>query len=150
MPDILTSVRKFLRARPRSVYEVREYLKRKEFQTSDIEGLLRRLTEEGRVNDRKFAKLWIDDRLSRHPRSKYLIIKELTDKGLEENLIEDVFSREFPGYDEVEEVRRLGRMRLNKAKRDDPEKAGRTVYAYLRRLGFSEELVMTFMEDEVR
>src|SRR6476469_2429456 len=52
----------FLSFRLRSVYEIREYLKRKDWEPEVIESTIARLSDEGQLDDLVFAKAWIQTR----------------------------------------------------------------------------------------
>lgn len=96
---LLTSSFRFLSVRPRSIYEVKEYLARKlqkwnEVDSGVIEGVLNRLEELEYLDDRKFAVWVLESRSRRSPRGSRLIERELIQKGINKNLIEEVLSKE--------------------------------------------------------
>lgn len=75
--------------RPRTEQEIRVKLSEKLFTTGQIEKTLARLRETGLVRDDEFARMWVENRNTSHPRSKRLIGYELRRKGISDELIEN-------------------------------------------------------------
>ncbi len=67
----------FLSFRLRSVYEMREYLKRKDWDAVVIDLTVSRLADEGHLDDLGFAKAWIQTRQLQRSRSKSHLRSEL-------------------------------------------------------------------------
>jgi len=74
--------------RPRTRQEIRQKLIEKGFSSSLIEEVLFRLEGAGLVEDAKFARLWVENRNSFHPRSQRLMRLELRQKGVAEDEID--------------------------------------------------------------
>ena len=92
---------RYLSYRPRTEFELRRYLtqklKQKKITDEDAQKkflikILHRLTEEDRLDDKKFIELFVDDRQYFRPRGKRRLIDELTQKGISKDLIETYFS----------------------------------------------------------
>lgn len=88
--------------RMRSEWEVRDYLKRKEYEPGVIDATLERLTERGYINDRHFAERWIENRRLLKPTSKRKLIVELRQKHVAGSVIDDI-----SGSDEFDERQAL-------------------------------------------
>jgi regulatory protein len=78
----------FLSYRPRSSAEVRQNLKKRGLEEELIETTLRRLQEAGLVDDRQFARAWVENRNEFRPRSRSALRMELRRKGLDEETIQ--------------------------------------------------------------
>lgn len=74
--------------RPRSEYELREYLKRKKQSPALIEKTLNKLSKLGYVDDEAFAKRWVEHRRSIKPISSLKLRAELKQKGIASEWIE--------------------------------------------------------------
>jgi regulatory protein len=83
---------RFVTLRPRSKKEIEDWLKKKKIHKSLHNKLFNRLNRLGLVDDKKFARWWVEQRLNFRPRAKRILAYELRKKGVDKNIIEDVFS----------------------------------------------------------
>lgn len=83
---------RYLALRIRSTQEVRDYLKRKDFEAS-IDDIVLRLVDEGYLNDEDFARRWSDMRrdMLKSPRA---IESELLRKGIAKDIIRTIVNDE--------------------------------------------------------
>ena len=79
---------RFATLRPRSKREIKDWLKKKEVHESIFDELFERLDRLELIDDEKFAKWWIDQRLSFKPRGKKALSYELFQKGIDKTIIE--------------------------------------------------------------
>jgi regulatory protein len=86
----LDAVYRYLSYRPRSEAEIRQWLRRRDFASEVAEEAITRLREQNLCDDFTFAQFWKDNRLSFRPKSKRLIEKELRDKKVAAEIIEQV------------------------------------------------------------
>ncbi|MCL4397792.1 RecX family transcriptional regulator [Patescibacteria group bacterium] len=77
----------FLSFRPRSEYEIRQYLKRKKVE--DIDGVVEKLRQIGQINDEQFAAWWVEQRSTFRPKGKRALEMELARKGIKVKLPKD-------------------------------------------------------------
>lgn len=77
----------FLSYRARSENEIRQNLRKHEFDESLVEETLGRLREAGFANDEAFALAWVENRGAFRPRGKRALTAELRQKGLSEETI---------------------------------------------------------------
>ncbi len=80
----------YLSYRPRSEAEIRQWLHRRHFANEVAEEAIARLREQNLSDDFAFAQFWKNNRLSFRPKSKRLIKKELRDKKVATEIIEQV------------------------------------------------------------
>ncbi|GAH80778.1 unnamed protein product [marine sediment metagenome] len=80
----------YLGYRPRSEAELRERLHRRGFDGDKVEAALAKLREQGLVDDLAFAQFWKDNRESFSPRSQWLTRLELRQKGVADDIIDQV------------------------------------------------------------
>ncbi len=121
----------YLSYRPRSEFEVRERLQRRGFDDS-IELVIARLKERGLVNDMDFARFWKENRDSFSPRSQWLTKLELRQKGIADDVINQV-------VDTINDDDSAYRAAISKARslsRSDYQSFRRRLGEYLKRRGF--------------
>jgi len=90
----------FLDLRRRSTKEIRDYLRRKEFDSQVIQAVIDRLTRAGLLNDEEFARAWVRDRFLLKPKSKRALSAELFAKGIPRDVADRVLA-ELDGEDEL-------------------------------------------------
>ena len=78
----------FLSFRSRSIQETRDYLTRKGCSPELTSAVLRRLEEEGYLDDARFCREWLENRSAFRPRGVSLIKAELRQKGVSNEVIE--------------------------------------------------------------
>jgi regulatory protein len=90
----LASAYRLLKHRPRSCREITRHLEHLGFDAATISDALDALASAGYVDDHEFALAWTESRLRFRPRSKWLIRRELEEKGIDaevaQNVTEDI------------------------------------------------------------
>jgi regulatory protein len=139
-PDSVQKAKEYsfllLKFRLRSRKELSCRLKRKNFPHPIIEKTLDFLEEKNFLNDRQFARSWIEGRLKK-PYGAKRIRQELKLKGIGEDIIKAEMEGLKAGSAEEESLRRLAQDKMNKMNGLEPMKAKRRLYGYLLRRGFS-------------
>lgn len=82
----------FLSYRIRSEKEIRQNLAKYEVPEEIINRVLDRLRDASLANDREFASLWVENRIQFKPRGKRALSSELFQKGIPNEIIEDVLA----------------------------------------------------------
>lgn len=77
----------YVTIRPRSKREIEDYCRRKKVEAADAEGVIERLTERGYVNDKAFAKAWVESRRLTKASSSRKLRLELKQKGVSDEII---------------------------------------------------------------
>lgn len=127
----------FLEHRPRSEYEVRNRLKKRDFDDGVISTVIARLREMKLVDDTAFAGFWRENRERYNPRSRRLTRWELQRKGVAVDVIEQVLD----GCDEQANAYEAALLRVNRLPKDDYHLFRRRLGDFLRRRGFNYELI---------
>lgn len=83
---VMTAAARYLELRPRSVVEVRRHLLRAAFPEPLVERTLERLQELGILDDRAFAKAWVESRDRAKPRGQVALRRELALKGIDRDM----------------------------------------------------------------
>jgi regulatory protein len=86
---------RLLGVRPRSQKELEKRLKEKEFAPETIKKTIARIKELGYLDDKKFAKAWLEARKFSH-KGKYVVQRELKQKGVAEETITKTISHYTP------------------------------------------------------
>jgi regulatory protein len=87
---------KLLARRPYSTAEIRRNLESKQVPPAIIDEVLAKLARLDYVNDRAFAEFWVENRERFRPRGPHALRYELRQKGIPDDVIEEVLS-EFDG-----------------------------------------------------
>lgn len=81
---------KLITYRDRSIAEIRQSLHQNQIPEEIIENVINRLGENGLLDDKRFANLWIENRNEFRPRSHRMLTLELRKKGISEDIISQV------------------------------------------------------------
>lgn len=130
-----------LKFRLRSENEIRQRLKRKKFAADIVESTISFLKENKFIDDKYFAKIWIESGIKR-PLGIRRLRQELRMKGIDKEIIDTQINEIKKSYSEEDIVTNITQDKLNKIKGIEPQKAKKRVYAYLLRRGFSPEVVI--------
>lgn len=76
-----------LSRRARSEWELRDYLKRKEYDEQTIDSIINTLSDKGYIDDFKFAETWVRNRRLLKPMSKVRLRQELRQKRVADDAI---------------------------------------------------------------
>jgi len=137
LQDCLNAAYRYLSYRPRSEAEIRQWLHRRRFADEVVEKAIAQLKELNLSDDFAFARFWTDNRLSFRPKSKRLIKKELRDKKVAAEIIEQVTE----DIDDEEIAYKLGSSRMPALAHLDYPDFYRRLSSYLTYRGFSYEVV---------
>jgi len=132
----------YLSYRPRSESELKERLRQRGFDDDTQEAVRTRLKELGLVDDMAFAQFWKDNRESFSPRSQRLTKLELRQKGVANDIIDQV-------VDAIDDDDSAYRAALSKARslpRSDYQRFRRRLGEYLKRRGFSYGVINNTVE----
>lgn len=132
----------FLSYRPRSIKEVADYLRRKEYGEPEVASVLERLKEQGFLNDRAFTQSWVEHRNLLKPSSKRRLIQELRQKGVSAEITGEVLSRIDPAA-ETEAIKQIARKKIALAKYQDQRK----LTEFLLRQGFDYPQIKLALEE---
>lgn len=125
--------------RRRSEHEVRARFSQRGIPPQTGEEIISALREMGYLNDRAFAEAWVRDRKITKPMGRYRLARELSEKGIEQSLIDEVLDGEEGCQDELALALDLARTRLTSIKGHPPEVVQRRIGQFLLRRGFSQE-----------
>ena len=120
---------------------MRRRLSRRGLPFEEVERLIDQAQEAGLIDDRLFAKLWVEDRMTNRPLARRAIVRELREKGVDPALVEQAVRAGYPESKEPEVALRLARARFERlASLGDAEKRVRRMLGFLDRRGFARDL----------
>ena len=130
---------RFLSYRPRSVEEVRRYLVKKELPDSVAAAVIDRLQRRGYVDDRAFARFWIENRNAFKPMAPRALRYELRQKGVDA----DVFQALVEELDVEDAAYRAAVKHIWRYRGKTSQEFKRKLGAMLQRRGFYEDVIQT-------
>lgn len=130
---------RLLKVRPRTELELRRRFKALRTDRQIAERVLADLKAIGQVDDRLFARLWIEEKIRKGDSGSMRMRRDLEAKGIERDIVAEELKA---ALSDAEELELAGRLALRKMGRLGPAPAReerRKVYAYLLRRGFTSE-----------
>ena len=126
---------RYLGPRQRSVLELRRHLTKKRHDEKEIAVAIERLREQGYVDDRAFARYWLQQRAEHRPKGEFALRSELRSKGIDASIVDEVL--EEGERDEAVAARRALAVRLARWTALDARERKLRAQAFLRQRGFS-------------
>ena len=142
----LDKLLKFAMLRPRSEKEINDYLKRKKVHESMWKDLFEKLQHFELLDDAKFAKWWVDQRLAFKKISAKVLKLELFKKGIDKEIVNNILE-ETP-IDEEKMARELLDRRAYKWEGLDERTAKQKKFQYLAGKGFDFEVVEKILSED--
>ena len=137
--DIYNKCIKYISVRLRSVYEIKEYLKRQQIDSTQIEIIIDKLTHNNLLNDEIFTKAFINDKLNFTTMGPYRIEQELKKHKINELII----TKYLYSIDEEIIDNKINKQ-INKLIKSNRKKQNirNKVYTNLLSLGYSNEMIL--------
>jgi len=133
----------FLSFRPRSEAEVRRNLREKAVEEEIVEAAVERLTQAGLLDDREFARYWVENRLQFKPRGARALRQELWEKGVPDAIIAETLE----SFDAEDVARRVAEAGARRMAHLEPADFRQKLSAYMARRGFSYAVIQPLVEE---
>ncbi len=144
----------FLAVRPRSEAETRRRLRVLGYPPALVDDVVERLLSVGYLDDRAFARAWVESRDRSRPRGSLALRRELHQKGVSRDIVDEVLANrsKTPAAHAPRDVdpgmladRRAGRQLLERhaarlQREADPRRRRQKAYALLARHGFTPDI----------
>ncbi|HTE57235.1 MAG TPA: RecX family transcriptional regulator [Verrucomicrobiae bacterium] len=127
--------------RPRSEWELRDYMKHKDYDEDVVAQTIERLNQRGYINDADFARRWVETRRLLKSTSKRRLAQELRHKRIADDIVQQVL--EADETDEHQVLRELVERKRKQTKYQDNLK----LMQYLGRQGFSYDDIKTVLQE---
>lgn len=133
---------RYLAIRPRSVKEMTGYLAKKSPDPAWIPRIIERLNRYRYLDDEAFARIFIENRVRNHPKSRFALSHELKQKGISARIIES----QLASYDDFQMACKALSARIRHWRHLDPEVRKKKAFNYLRYRGFGYEAIQSAWE----
>jgi regulatory protein len=128
---------KLIGYRPRSVAEVRRNLSKHAYPEDTIETVLDRLQKNGLLDDRIFARRWVENRIAFRPRGRRALSYELRKAGIDDHIIQETLDEMLNDEDQLAYA--AASKYAARLKVDDRQVFNHKLSGFLARKGFSYE-----------
>ncbi len=136
----------FLSYRDRSEKEIRTKLKNVGYEANIIDWVITELKRIQLINDQKFALSYAQSHIITRPMGEYLLRRELQQKGIDPELIEQTIEKVYQEKDQFSMASELASLRKKQLKNIGEMKTKKRVSDFLLRRGFSWEIVSQVLE----
>jgi regulatory protein len=136
----------FLSYRDRSEKEIRTKLKDVGYDENIIDWVIGELKRLKFLDDERFAQSYVQTQMITRPVGEYFLKRELKQKGVDEELIEQTVEKAYEEKDQFSVALELAQQRKKRYKNIDEMKAKKRVSDFLLRRGFSWDVVSEVME----
>jgi regulatory protein len=125
----------------KSAHQLRQILEKREIDAEIAESVIQRFIEVGLIDDKLFAETIVNSRRKFKGSAKSVIKRELVEKGVGSELIEDVVSDITP-EDELATASDLAVKRIPRLANLAPDVRQRRLFGYLSRKGYGSNVVI--------
>jgi len=130
---------KYLSYRARTVYEMREYIKKKGVSEDIIKKIIEILLEQNYLNDKDFTTLFVESKARNKPKSKFAFQYELKKKGIDPSIIDIVLEQ----YDDNDLALKAVRPKIRMWQNLDDETFKKKMMNFLRYRGFNYDICLS-------
>lgn len=133
----LETALRLLAVRLRSRREISDRLRRKGYPADVVATVITRLEGEGFLDDMRFSRAWVTGRLAVRPSGAVRLRRELQQKGVPPDIIEQVLQTALSDSDERASAVALAQARARRYRSEPRDVAVRRLTGVLQRRGFS-------------
>ncbi len=138
---VFDRVLKFLSFRPRSAFEIEEYLLKREVGEETRKMVGRKLLDLKLIDDEAFAKWWLLQRSTFRPKGSRLVKYELQRKGISRELISRILAEERPKAADSILAEEVARKKYERLKKLPLPAVKQKLFASLAQKGFPFEII---------
>jgi regulatory protein len=136
---------RYLSYRPRSEKEIRDRLERKKFDPQIIDQVIEKLKEDKFLDDHAFAEWWTMQRQDFRGKSKYIISRELAEKGIDRTLSGDALAKAKDDYLTAKDLFDRKKRLFDRYTGDEYTKK---VTGFLQRKGYSWDVIQKILKTD--
>ncbi|NUS73604.1 MAG: regulatory protein RecX [Corynebacteriales bacterium] len=140
---------RLLERRPRTAFELREAMAKKEIPEDVAEVMIARLVKAKLVDDAAFARGWVESRHRGKGLAKRNLSRELQQRGIPDHLIEEAIE-DLPADKERDTAHELVRRRIARMAGLAPEVQTRRLLGFLARKGYGGEIAYGIVRQAVQ
>jgi regulatory protein len=131
----------FLNYKPRTEKEIRKKLKEKKISETSIEKVIVILKNLKYLDDSKYARMYLEEKLAHNPKGKRVIAMKLAEKGINKEVIKSVIDTEYNEDTETKKAKELLTKYIKKVRAKSEMDKKQKCYRYLLSRGFDYEIV---------
>jgi regulatory protein len=132
---------RYLNHRSRSEKEIRDRLVKEEIPPEIIERVLEFLRGYDMVNDEKWSRAFVNDKLGRKQVSTRQIAVELRQKGVDQKIIDETIAEVNKEQSDEDRALAAAKKRWPRLEREEPMKRKQKMYSFLAGRGFSFDVI---------
>jgi len=133
--------------RDRSEYELRQRLLEKDFHVDVVRDVLKFFRDRNLLDDRQFAKKWVENSISSRPMGRIRMKHELKRKMVEDGIIDEVVGELLDDDTEIKLARRLTEKKLETLKSYPVEVRKARLLRFLMNRGFNFDVIKGLMKE---
>lgn len=136
---------KYLGYRPRTEKEMRAHLRQKDVPVDTIETLIEQFKEKQYLNDERYARAWVEERMRLKPRGLLKMKQELMQKGVEEWIIDSALAQIDPN-DEMQAALKDAEKKWSRMKKEPGYKMKAKLGQHLQSKGYTMDVIRNILE----
>lgn len=133
--------------RARTEKEIVERMRKKGYEQSDIEEVVNYLKQEGYINDKTFAEMYIKDKSEIHKYGQNRIKTELYKKGISKELVNNLIKKILNSDEEYEKAKELAMKKIKSYHKDSKQAQYRKLSGFLARKGYSYDVISKVLKE---
>lgn len=141
-------VLKLLSRYPRTIWEVKMKMQKKNFSPKIIQKTIDYFTEIGHLDDKKYIKIWLDQQLKNRPCGKMLCFQKLKARGIDSQLIREVLDKEINNEREIAIAVDLVLKKKQRFNNLPKRKRALKISQFLKNKGFSYNTILEVLHRE--
>lgn len=144
-PTILNHALRYLSLRPRTIQEMHSYLFKKsknkdnQWTKEEIQTIITHLKEENELNDMAFIDWYVQARPEKKYKSTFALTRELTSRGISDQLIQEYFSTH--PLNEHEQAYQLLQKKWHTYQHEEKQKKYQKASRFLASKGYSYDII---------
>lgn len=139
----------YLSYKARSKKDVYNKLKEKKISEKSIKKIIDYLEDLKYIDDKSYAKIYLETGLSGKPAGKKLLLLKLLKKGIDKELAEEVLNENLNDEAETENAKKLLLKYIPKIKQKDKYEIKKKCFTYLMSRGFDYETINLLLDSEL-
>lgn len=137
----------YLGYRMRSKFEIKQYLERKDVESTHILEIIHRLEKEGLIDDVEFAKAFVRQRINQSRKGPRLVKEELTaTKGIADHIAEEAIEQ-YTFAIQYERAMKIVDQRARRTERDSLQRRIQKLQGALTRNGFTGDVIQEVVDE---
>ncbi|MEW6408426.1 MAG: RecX family transcriptional regulator [Patescibacteria group bacterium] len=144
--NIKRYIERLLAQHLRTVWEVKTKCQQKKFEDEIVKKVMQEFLDAGFLDDRKYAKLWLENQIKYRPCGRILCYKKMLARGLGNSLIKEILEKEYSQEKEEAAARELADKKIKFYRALKGKKMRQKIVSFLKSRGFGDGVVIKVLE----